>query len=378
MAKQESCIEKNLTKNQFYSCYFSTKTPVLIKGMFDNQPISGVRTEEDVITQFGNCVFETFEEYVSKFQRDDTFVQDPQFWTLKQYLEYSRDNPDTKLCVREYNTPHEVLAFFRVPDMCNVREGSEVTSNLFLANKSNAAQMHFDGDHRHVFLHQIFGRKRAFVVPATSSFKMLTVLNQCWHNIAAMSEIEKQKFLDYVDGYEFLLEPGDTLYFPMMAWHHLEYIDTGMSVNFRFGRSKYSTQLYKFMHADKYVQNIASILDNDAPKNINRDAIFERILTAFKQFEPDPNVKFSQIRNLMKEICGEISQSSYFTEYLLGGEEEIIENSRALRALTAQPYHISNWLRLNDMYEPLQAVIKDIRGSDSTQLITPKGITAKL
>ena len=378
MAKQESRIEKNLSRNEFYSRYFSTKTPVLIRGMLDDQPISDVRTEKKVIKQFGDCVFETLEEYVSKFQRDDSFVQAPQFWTLRQYVEYSRDNPDTKLCVREYNTPPEVLAFFRVPDLCNVREGSEVTSNLFLANRSNAAQMHFDGDHRHVFLHQIFGRKRAFVVPASSSFKMLTVLNQCWHNIAAMSEIEKQKFLDYVDGYEFMLEPGDTLYFPMMAWHHLEYIDTGMSVNFRFGRSAYSTQLYKFMHADKYVQNVASVLDYDAPKNIDRDAIFERILATLKQFEPNPNVKFRQIRNLMKDIYGEISRSSHFNEHLLGGENEIIESSRALRALTAQPYHISNWLRLNDLYEPLHAVITDIKPADSKQLITPKGITANL
>ncbi len=378
MAKQESRIEKNLSRNEFYSRYFNTKTPVLIKGMFDDQPISDVRTEENVIKQFGNCVFETLEEYVSKFQRDDSFVQSPQFWTLRQYIEYSRDNPDTKLCVREYNTPPEVLAFFRVPDLVSVREGSEVTSNLFLANKSNAAQMHFDGDHRHVFLHQIFGRKRAFVVPASSSFKMLTVLNQCWHDIAAMSETEKQKFIEYVDGYEFMLEPGDTLYFPMMAWHHLEYIDTGMSVNFRFGRSAYNTQLYKFMHADKYVQNVASILDYDAPKKVDRDAIFERILAALKQFEPNPNVKFRQIRDLMKDIYGDISQLSHFNEYLLGGENEIIENSRALRALTAQPYHISNWLRLNDLYEPLHAVIADIKAADSARLITPKGVTANL
>jgi hypothetical protein len=80
MAKKESRIEKNLSRNEFYFRYFNTKTPVLIKGMFDDQPISDVRTEENVIKQFGNCVFETLEEYVSKFQRDDSFVQSPQFW----------------------------------------------------------------------------------------------------------------------------------------------------------------------------------------------------------------------------------------------------------------------------------------------------------
>jgi ribosomal protein L16 Arg81 hydroxylase len=193
-----------------------------------------------------------------------------------------------------------------------------------------------------------------------------------------MSEIEKQKFIEYVDGYEFMLEPGDTLYFPMMAWHHLEYIDTGMSVNFRFGRNAYNTQLYKFMHADKYVQNVASILDYDAPKKVDRDAIFKCILAALKQFEPNLNVKFRQIRELMKNIYGDISQLSHFNEYLLGGEDEIIKNSRALRALTAQPYHISNWLRLNDLYEPLHAVISDIKATDSEPLIAPKGITANL
>jgi lysine-specific demethylase 8 len=260
-----------------------------------------------------------------------------------------------------------------------VRENSQITSNLFLANASNAAQMHFDGDHRHVLLYQVFGRKRAFVVPATSSMKMLTVLNQCWHNFSTMSEQEKQEFIAYVDGYECTLHPGDTLYFPMMAWHHLDYLDTGMSVNFRFGRSRYSDDIYKYMHADKYVQNVASILDYDKPPGgVDTDAVFQRIRAELKAFCPDPNEKFWQVRRLIKQIFSEICVDSASVEKLLSGEEEIIKSSRALSALTAQPYHVSNWLRLNDLHDPMMRILADAKEKNGPSLEKPKGVTATL
>ncbi len=380
MPKQSISVETGLSVERFRSEYFHTKTPVIIRGLFDDSPIAHVSDESSAINLFGDYELETLEEYVSKFQRDDSFVQPTQRWAFRRYLEHVKAHPATKICVREYDTPKGILDLFRVPDLCRVRPDSAVTSNLFLANASNAAQMHFDGDHRHVLLYQVFGRKRVFLVPCTSSVKLFPVLNQSWCNFQQLSDQEKSEFIAYVGGYEYLLQPGETLYFPMMMWHHMEYVDTGMSVNFRFGRSRYSDFLYKFMHADKYVQNIASVLDFDKPPHgVDADACFERIQNALKEFCPDPREKFRAMRALMKQLYQEVCLDAANCDYFIGGEDEIIAASKALSALTAQPYHVSNWLRLHGLHSMMLEVINDVRASSGKQLaLNVKGVTAKL
>ncbi len=95
------------------------------------------------------------------------------------------------------------------------------------------------------------------MIPASQSKKVCPVLNQSWVNIENFSESEKRNFIEYADGYDLILNPGEALLVPMMMWHYVEYIGISMSINFRFGRSFYNDFFYRYVHSDT-IQRIKS------------------------------------------------------------------------------------------------------------------------
>ncbi|MFX5522434.1 cupin-like domain-containing protein, partial [Acinetobacter baumannii] len=50
--------------------------------------------------------------------------------------------------------------------------------------------------------------------------------------------------LKKANGYEVILEPGDTLFMPAGYWHHMEYIDSGFAMSLRALQSSVSGKLH--------------------------------------------------------------------------------------------------------------------------------------
>ena len=48
--------------------------------------------------------------------------------------------------------------------------------------------------------------------------------------------------LNYLRGYETIMEHGDTLFMPAGYWHHMEYIDSGMALSLRAFDPKLTTK----------------------------------------------------------------------------------------------------------------------------------------
>ena len=44
---------------------------------------------------------------------------------------------------------------------------------------------------------------------------------------------EKFPALKLAEGFDFILEPGDTLFMPAGWWHHMEYLDSGFAMSLR-------------------------------------------------------------------------------------------------------------------------------------------------
>jgi lysine-specific demethylase 8 len=281
---------------------------------------------------------------------------------MEKYLRTVEKDEDTIYCVREFNTPDKILSALKIPDLVKVRGDSEVTSNIFMANKSNTAQMHFDGDHRHVFLYQVFGRKRIIMIHPDQAKKLNPVLNQSWLMLQNYTEAEKQAFIESTDAWDYTLEPGDTVYFPMMMWHHLEYTDTGLSVNFRFGRSEENRFFAEHIHRDMYTENVAWLVDFETPPDyFNKALVMQMIHEELGKFANSPIEKYQAMRDLFREIYYTHCKTALKTDYFISSDETIIDASKALSSLASQPYHFNNWMRFHGRTDALTSIVQELK-----------------
>ncbi|NLU63562.1 hypothetical protein HCA61_14990 [Rhodococcus sp. HNM0563] len=235
--------------------YVDSATPVIIQNGRNSEPIANVLTEQDAIDTFGDLLIQVQRNYTSPLSRvksgnriqnglsqkvrNDIFEM-----PLAEYFAHIRKTPDTDLLCVEYHTPKPVADMIGVPEYCRSSgSGEPLVSFMFVANKGNYAHLHFDGDFRNVLLYQVFGRKRVVMVPLSATEKISPAMNFSKVLIQNMAPEEKLDFFRYLGAYDAIINPGDMVYFPPSIWHYIEYVDNGMSLNFRFGRDEIAQKL---------------------------------------------------------------------------------------------------------------------------------------
>jgi hypothetical protein len=81
---------------------------------------------------------------------------------------------------------------------------------------------------------QIIGRKRVILVPPVYDALMYKVPFTSFSLIEPdKPDYEKFPALRYVEGYDFILQPGDALFMPSRYWHFNTYLEGGMAVSYR-------------------------------------------------------------------------------------------------------------------------------------------------
>jgi Cupin-like domain len=309
----------------FLAEYAYTREPVVITNLFEGQEISQITTVEDAVRAWGDVNLVVQEEYTSA--EGNAAAPEPTVMSLREYVEFSQSNPETRLCCTEYDTPARVLASFDLPEICTVTHPGEeilglpkkygdydLVSAIFLANAGNVGHLHFDGDQRDVLLHQVYGRKRVVLFPPAAA-KHLRTLDGPYSRpslaglyLEDMSLEEKLDWAERAGGYHTVLEPGETIYIPMLMWHHLEYMDDAMSFNYRFGRSRYGRFLsVDNFHRDPYIQNVAAKMVG--PENVLRDfePVVDEIAAAYVHPTTDVRHKVRDMRALFRRLCADIS-----------------------------------------------------------------------
>ena len=309
----------------FLAEYVYRREPVVITDLFEGQEVSEIKTVEDAVRAWGDVELVVQEEYTSA--EGKAAPPEPRVMSLRDYVDFSRSNPSTRLCCTEYDTPARVLASFELPGICRVTHPGEeilglpkkygdydLVTAIFLANAGNVGHLHFDGDQRDVILHQVYGRKRVVLFPPASA-KHLRTLDGPYSRpslagvyLEDMSLEEKLDWVERAGGYHTVLEPGETVYIPMLMWHHLEYMDDAMSFNYRFGRTRYGRFLsVDNFHRDPYIQNVAAKMVG--PEDVLRDfeSVVDEIADAYVRPANDIHEKVREVRALFRRLCADIS-----------------------------------------------------------------------
>lgn len=105
---------------------------------------------------------------------------------------------------------------------------------MFFGGQGSKVDLHYDIDLSHVFLSQFHGRKRILLFDQSQS----ELLYQHPYTVASQVDLsdpdyEQYPALQYVQGYEAILHPGETLFMPSGWWHYIEYLDGGFSMALR-------------------------------------------------------------------------------------------------------------------------------------------------
>jgi len=105
---------------------------------------------------------------------------------------------------------------------------------MFFGGEGSATRNHFDIDMSHVFITQFQGYKRIWLFPNDQS-DLMYKLPYNFHSIANLKTSSRDEYpaLQYLDGYEAVIGPGETCYMPAGWWHYIMYETEGYSISVR-------------------------------------------------------------------------------------------------------------------------------------------------
>ena len=112
---------------------------------------------------------------------------------------------------------------------------------LFTGGAGSITHMHYDIDLSHILHTQFAGRKRVLMFPNKEQYKLYRkpyeVLSMAdfsnYYEQNGSPDYKKFPALKLAEGFDFILEPGDTLFMPAGYWHHMEYLDSGFAMSLR-------------------------------------------------------------------------------------------------------------------------------------------------
>ena len=136
---------------------------------------------------------------------------------------------------------------------------------LFTGGAGSITHMHFDIDLSHILHTQFIGRKRVLLFPHEEQYKLyrkpfevMSFANFANYAEPGKSQLDTSQFpaVEQAQGYEIILEHGDTLFMPAGYWHHMEYLDSGFAMSLRAlqssmtGKLKGAWNLFAMRHID--------------------------------------------------------------------------------------------------------------------------------
>lgn len=296
----------------FRQDYFAQQRPVILQGLFAGQKIDEIRSEEDAAKVFGGIQLPVQNEYLTAMAETNGQPPPPETMSLADYLAFIRERPGTRRMCSEKPTPGEMLATFQLPPYDRY---DDAISSFFVGNRGNFAHLHYDGDHRHVLFHQVFGTKRFILIPPSEGRKLNPVGNYAYWSIENFTQADKLKFVDWVNGYDCVLHAGETLYMPAGIWHYVEYVSTSMSYSLRFGRNSYTRFLSRAFHMNLFLQNIAWKMSNATVAREKYGDVFREIVAAndvmYGTAEEKYNAMDALFRRIAADICPELPVGEY-------------------------------------------------------------------
>jgi hypothetical protein len=174
--------------------------------------------------------YKTFGEYI------DMIKEGPAAWRIFLFNIFEH----APLITKDFTWPEHLMKGFvkRYP-------------MLFTGGQTSITHMHFDIDLSHILHTQFLGRKKVLLFPYEEQHKLyrkpFEVLSLAdfsnYYKNNGIPDYNHFPALKLANGYEVILEHGDTLFMPAGYWHHMEYLDSGFAMSLRAMQDSISGKL---------------------------------------------------------------------------------------------------------------------------------------
>jgi ribosomal protein L16 Arg81 hydroxylase len=232
-------VVEEISYQEFQEKYFKPRKPLIIKGLAKKWPA------------YNKWTWDYFKEIVGEKEvpvynniKSDSYTpinKADGYMKFGDYLDMVAKGP-VELRVFAFNIFSEaknLVNDFTYP--------SHLVSNfvkrfplLFVGGAGSITHMHFDIDYPHIFHTQFVGRKRVLLFPYQEASKLyrkpwevLCLPDYTHYHKEGQLDLNTYPAIDKAEGFELILEHGDTMYMPTGYFHHMEYIDSGFAMSLR-------------------------------------------------------------------------------------------------------------------------------------------------
>ncbi|MGE6218827.1 cupin-like domain-containing protein [Nubsella zeaxanthinifaciens] len=226
---------ESISKEDFKKNYLDPKKPLVIKGLTKDWPAREKWTTEYLKSIAGDVEVPLYDN--SKADPSKPINAAVAHMKFGDYLDLIKREP-TELRIFLFNL------FKKVPGLINdvkIPKGlmggvMESVPAMFFGGSNSETFLHYDidlpnilhthfGGRKHVILFDYKWKKRLYCLPnATYALEDFNV---------GKPDFEKFPSLNGIEGYEVILEHGDTLFMPIGMWHWMKYLDGSFSLSLR-------------------------------------------------------------------------------------------------------------------------------------------------
>ncbi|MBC7696023.1 MAG: cupin-like domain-containing protein [Burkholderiales bacterium] len=225
---------ENIDIEKFNHCYFNTQKPLVIKGL-SKDTSAGVKWSIEYFKEIvGNVMVDVYDNSNKKSAKSAFTVPDLKM-QFSEYLDILTTNEHTDLRIFlfdlfKYNS--RLKKDFPCPDI--FKGILDNFAHMFFGSKDTTVRIHYDIDMSNVLLTQFGGKKRVVLIaPEYTSLLYCLPLNTYSLIDPDKPDYKKYPALKHIKGYDFILDPGDSLFMPSGYWHYMTYLESGFSVSYR-------------------------------------------------------------------------------------------------------------------------------------------------
>ncbi len=228
---------ENISPEDFKKNYYDVKKPLVIKGLAKKWPAYNKWNWDYFIDKVGEKEVGVYNNVKSDSYTPINTADG--YMKFGEYLRKVKAGPlDLRIFLFNiFQHAPDITSDFTWPD--ELMNGFvKKYPMLFVGGQGSITHMHFDIDMSHILHTQFAGKKRVLLFPHEEQYKLY---RKPWEVLSLANYAHYNEQFDYetypatrlAQGYEVILEHGDTLFMPAGYWHHMEYIEAGFAMSLR-------------------------------------------------------------------------------------------------------------------------------------------------